>query len=250
MMGVLIREGEPRKRTTNSALLVDAKGEILGRYDKVRPVPGSEYLPYRSLLPDDFVEWAGDVVYSYAGFRPVQSPGESLDPLVVPTPTGDRAVGALICYEVIYPGLSREMAARGAQALVNLTNYGWFGQSAQLDQAEAITVFRAVETGRPVVVCANSGISSVISPEGRVVARLTREGRVKSVEGWLLAEIPVASDPASADTPYLAIGDVPVIAIAIATTLLLAVGILGRIGILARPLMKRVHGREGSGVSS
>ncbi len=134
--------------------------------------------------------------------------------------------------------------------VVNLTNYGWFGESAQLDQALAITAFRAVETGRPVVVCANTGISAVIAPDGRVTARLARDGREKSVEGWLLAEIPVAVDPSSVDTPYLGIGDLPTILAAIATTLLLAVGILGRIGIVARPPMERVRGQERSGVSS
>jgi apolipoprotein N-acyltransferase len=250
LLGVMIHEREPRRRDTNSALLIDERGRILGRYDKVHPVPGSEYLPLRDWLPDDFVAWAEETVKSYAGFRPVQVPGTSLDPLVVPGEGGDTAVGALICYEVIYPELSRELARRGAHVLVNLTNYGWFGESAQLDQALAITAFRAVETGRPLVVCANTGISATVNASGRVTRTLSREGRVKAVEGWLLAELDVPRDPAAAATVYLVVGDVFVYALAIATALLLILSLLGRIGILARPPGRRDCGQDGPGLSS
>ena len=191
-----------KPRQYNAAILVGPGGAVLGRYDKVHTVPGGEYLPLRPLLPNAFMRWVERTVEEMAGFVPSMRPGERLEPIAVP---GDPpfSVGPLICYEIIYPSLARAHANKGARLLVNLTNYAWFGTSAQLDQALAISVFRAVETRRPVVIAANTGISAWIDVRGRPHP-LVVDGRRKEVEGVLLAEIPIGD---AGTTPYLAVGD-------------------------------------------
>ncbi len=116
-------------------------GEVLGTYAKRRLVPFGE-----------------------AGV----TPGDRGDP--IPTPVG--SVGVLICYESAFEELARRAVQGGATVLAVLTNDGWFGQSAGPVQHAAYSVVRAVETGRTVVRAANTGISMVIDPHGRILARL------------------------------------------------------------------------------
>jgi len=94
--------------------------------------------------------------------------GDRGDPIA--TPAG--LVGVLICYESAFDGFARGAARQGAAVLAVLTNDGWFGQSAGPMQHAAYSAVRAVETGRTVVRAANTGISMVIDPHGRVLARL------------------------------------------------------------------------------
>ena len=76
-----------------------------------------------------------------------------------------------ICFEIIFPGLSRSLVKHGAGLLVNLTNDAWFGRSSAAFQHFTMTVFRAVENRRTLVRCANTGISGFIDPVGRIVER-------------------------------------------------------------------------------
>jgi apolipoprotein N-acyltransferase len=100
------------------------------------------------------------------------TPGHQGDPIVTPT----QPIGLLICYESAFEGLARRAAQQGATILAVLTNDGWFGQSAGPVQHAAYAVVRAVETGRTVVRAANTGISMVIDPHGRVLTRLPLGG--------------------------------------------------------------------------
>jgi apolipoprotein N-acyltransferase len=225
LVGAIVREPESDGivRTTNSVLLLGPRGTLVDRYDKVHPVPGSEFIPYREWFPAATLEWIEETVEGISGWRPNMAPGARLLPLAIPD--APVRAGVLICYEVIYPDLSRRLVRDGAGLLVNITNYGWFGESAQLDQALAITAFRAVETGTPVVVAANTGISAVLDASGRVVETLSRGGETKSVEGVLLAEIACGDG----DTVQLAVGDGPAAACALLTGVLLSLAILARL---------------------
>ena len=149
------------KRYYNSALTINAKGQIVGSTDKVHLVPFGEYLPFSDLL-------------GRLGLRQfVPSPGiftaaDTYDFLPVP---GLENVQALICYESIFPAAVTSAKHRPS-LFINLTNDAWFGFSPGPHQHFAQARLRAVEEGIPLVRSANGGISAVIDPYGRIVAGL------------------------------------------------------------------------------
>ena len=140
----------------NSAYLLDADGSVRGFYDKRRLVPFAEYAPVRAVAG---LGWRFDVPGAY-------TPGTI--PVVFENP---EAFGVLICYEAIYPRLARDLAEAGARFLVNISNDAWFGTSAGLEQHFASGVFRAVETRRALARGTNTGITALVGPSGRIVAR-------------------------------------------------------------------------------
>lgn len=163
-----------RARFYNAAYLVSSHGRIEGHYDKrhlapfaeYAPVPGIPWLGWRFDSPGDYT--AGGV------------------PTVFRRP--DR-FGVLICFEIIYPGLARDLARGGARFLLNLSNDAWFGTSAGLEQHFAASIFRAVETGRAVARATNTGITAVVSPRGEVLARYPAHRRA----AWV-APVPLRDD--------------------------------------------------------
>jgi len=161
----------------NSAFLVGPEATVLGRYDKIHLVPFGEYIPLRRLLffLEKLVEGIGD-------FRS----GEAYTVLAIPQ--GRFAV--LICFEVIFPDLVRHFVRHGAQFLVNITNDAWFGYSPASYQHLSMVVFRAVENRLPIVRAANTGISAVIDPAGRL--RLQTELFVRT---WIKDRISPAAGP-------------------------------------------------------
>ena len=152
------RRLENRTYYQNSAYLLSPEGGIIGRYDKVHLVPYGEYVPLRRFFP--FVEKLAVGIGDFL-------PGEGFEPLSL---DGERA-GILICYEAIFPEISRAYRERGATFLVNLTNDAWFGKSSAPYQHLAIAAFRAVENRLFIVRAANTGISAFISPTGEILSR-------------------------------------------------------------------------------
>jgi len=142
----------------NRAYLLSPEGSVLGYYDKVHLVPFGEYVPLKKFLPfvNKLVVAAGDF-----------APGEKIEPLKIP----GLAAGVLICYEAIFPEISRKQTIKGAQVLVNLTNDAWYGMTSAPFQHFSMGVFRAVENRRPLIRAANTGFSGFISAEGRIVER-------------------------------------------------------------------------------
>jgi apolipoprotein N-acyltransferase len=132
----------------NSAYLLTAAG-VRGVYDKRKLLPFVEQFPLR---PQDgpFLSGVSPTIFALAGTR----------------------FGALICYEAIYPELARDLVARGARWLVNLSNDSWFEAGAGPEQHYQIARFRAVENHVSLVRVTNSGISGVIDPSGREIAQL------------------------------------------------------------------------------
>jgi len=142
----------------NSALLLDPAGKLAGKYYKTHLVPFGEYIPLKRFLPflAPIVEAVGDF-----------SPGTIERPLV----WKNARAGVLICFESVFPELSRKWVVAGANMLVNLTNDAWYGRSSAPHHSLAMTVLRAVETRRSVVRSANTGISAFINPLGEVEFR-------------------------------------------------------------------------------
>ena len=156
------------RRVYNSLLVIDDKGQPLAHYDKIHLVPFGEYLPFQ-----DFLESLG--IMQLTGVRGGFTAGTG--PRLIEIP-GAPPASPLICYEIIFPDDVTEPDKRPGW-LLNLTNDAWFGTSAGPYQHFAQARARAVEQGLPVVRAANTGISAIIDPYGRVVAELGlgEEGR-------------------------------------------------------------------------
>ena len=138
----------------NSAFLIDPSGKTVGRYDKFHLVPFGEYLPLRGLLPfEKLTAGIGDFT---------EGPGP------VPIEFEDASIGTLICFESIFPEIARGHVRGGATLLATITNDAWFGRTAAPYQHFQMSVFRAVENRSYLVRSANTGISGVIDPVGRV----------------------------------------------------------------------------------
>ena len=190
-------DGPPRYY--NAAVMVDAAGATAGIYAKQHLVPFGEYVPLRRLL-----FFVSPLVESVGDFSPGPGP-RTLD-------MDGAAVGAAICYEIIYPGLVRGFVTRGSRLLATLTNDAWYGRTAAPYQHFQQASMRAIELGRYLVRAANTGISGVVDPYGRVVASTPLfERRVLAADVRLL----------DARTLYSRTGDVLAYACAVVTALAL-----------------------------
>jgi apolipoprotein N-acyltransferase len=145
-------------RLYNTAYAAGKSGEIAGSYSKVHLVPFGEFTPLSTLFP--FLERLSVSMGNFFS-------GKSHDPI----PTDSGKLGILICYEGIFPDITRETAKRGAEVFVNITNDAWFGKTSAPYQHLAFYVFRAAETDRYVLRAANTGASTIIDPRGRIVER-------------------------------------------------------------------------------
>lgn len=148
-----------------SAFLLDGSGTITASYDKRQLVPFGEYVPMRGLL-GKFIKPVGEL----GEFEP----GAPDQPLM--NFRGCK-IGATLCYESIFPYLFAGDTRAGADLFVNITNDGWYLDTAAPYQHFIASVFRAVENRRTVVRAANNGISGVIDPWGRVAAVTALDAR-------------------------------------------------------------------------
>jgi apolipoprotein N-acyltransferase len=166
-----------------SVYVIDDRGSVLGRYDKVHLVPFGEFLPFQ-----DWLERLG--LTQLTKVEGGISAGEGRRSMAVP---GAPPMLALICYEIIFPG---EVVPSGERPgwLLNVSNDGWFGISTGPYQHLQQARVRAIEEGLPVVRAANTGISAIIDPLGRVVRALPL-----GAQGLLDARLPAGISP----TPYV-----------------------------------------------
>jgi apolipoprotein N-acyltransferase len=176
-------------RAYNSIYVIDHDGNVLSVYDKLHLVPFGEFLPFQDLMEKIGFEQLTKI---QGGFIP----GTHRRSMEVP---GAPRMLPLICYEAVFPGDVVERNDRPGW-IVNLTNDGWFGISTGPYQHLQQARLRAIEQGLPLVRAANTGISAVIDPMGRVVARLGL-----GLEGVLDSTLPAAIPP----TPYARAGDIP-----------------------------------------
>lgn len=181
MAGAVRAEGDAdNARYYNALLAINSAGEITDAADKVHLVPFGEYVPLPGLLRMFGIE---EIVRTVGGYSP--APARRL----IKGPRG-LTFEPLICYEIIFPGEVSADAA-GADLLINLTVDTWFGDSPGPWQHLRQAQLRAVETGRPVIRAANSGISAVIDSRGRILDALAL-----GTTGVLDADLPLAKTQA------------------------------------------------------
>lgn len=176
-------------RAYNSIYVISSDGAILDIYDKVHLVPFGEYLPFQHFLEKLGLQ---NLTKQVGGF----SSGDRHKLIAIP---GAPPALPLICYEVIFPG-EEMLAGERAAWILNVTNDAWFGYSTGPFQHLQQSRVKAIEEGLPVVRAANTGISAVVDPVGRVVNSLPLER-----EGVLNSPLP---QPIAAPV-YARFGDAP-----------------------------------------
>lgn len=160
----------PQGAPLNSAVLVSPAGALVSRYDKVNLVPFGEFVPWPfGWLTQKISTEAGDFA---AGKR------------VVVSPLGPHKIGALICYESVFPNFVRKFADNGAQVLINISNDGWFGHSAARRQHLSLVRMRAVENRRWILRSTNDGITATVDSAGRVRQSLPAYVEATSYTGF------------------------------------------------------------------
>lgn len=194
LLGVDIYDPRDLQRgNENGAYLVDRNLIVTDSYTKHHLVPFGEYvlwdldklLPIDNLVPGTFV------------------PGKTLNVMHVPLARGGEArIGTEICFDAIFPEISRAYANSGAQVLVNMSNDAWYGFSSAPFQFLRMVAMRAVETGRPFARAANTGISGFIDPLGRIYDQ-TPIGLVQSEDNWVDASMRIPPEWRMRDLPLL-----------------------------------------------
>jgi apolipoprotein N-acyltransferase len=142
----------------NAAYQVQPDGTTAGIYRKIHLVPFGEFVPWRK-----WFFFLKPLVDSFLDF----SPGTE----IVMLPLGTHKVSTAICYEVVYPSLMRDAVNQGSELLTTITNDGWYGQSSAPYQHFDMAAMRAIEEGRYLARAANTGISGIVDPYGRMVRR-------------------------------------------------------------------------------
>jgi apolipoprotein N-acyltransferase len=200
--------------THNAAGLILPTGAIAGQYEKIHLVPFGERIPFQGIFP-----FLGSFDLGQAEWTP------GAERILL---SGAGApFGVLICFESIFPDHARAYRNEGAQYLVNVTNDEWFGRSAGPVQHADLAILRAVELGVGLVRAANTGISMIIDPYGRVLAST---GLFE--EAVLIGEIPA---PIGA-TRFARWGDWTTVASLAIIVLLLATAWFRPVGRRAEPL--------------
>ncbi len=177
----------PPNRLYNAAYLFGPDGRSWARYYKARLVLYGEYVPLRKQLK--FLER-----------YPIRQQDLSAGPGPSVMDIGGVRCGPMICFESIFPEISRETVRRGAEVLLILTSDAWAGDTPEVWQHAYCSVLRAVETRRPVVRCASTGVTCAINAYGEIVAALPA-----FEQGALTAEV----QPGSKVTLYQRLGDAP-----------------------------------------
>ena len=202
-----MRSNDPPLGVTNSALLVDEWGGVIGRYDKYHRVPFGEYVPFRKYLPESLIkliDMKRDIV-----------PGQKLAPIAelpITAGQGRRCVvrpGVVICYEGVFGYVTRTVVRRGANVLVALSNDAWYPLSSEPEQHLANATLRAVECGVPMVRVGNNSGTGIVMPTGRFEQPLMVPGPEKRPEirrgrGFRMLLVPIVEFPPP--TVYLRYG--------------------------------------------
>lgn len=192
----------PKPSYHNGLYVIDSKGKILNTFDKFHLVPFGEYIPFRQQLQLTPIAAGIAMVGDF-----VAGPG----PRTLTVNETLPSFSPLVCYEVIFPGAVTDKTNRPAW-LINITNDAWYGHTAGPYQHLEIARMRAIEEGLPLARAANTGISAMVDPIGRITASLSL-----GEQGAITTPLPAALSP----TLYSRLGDIP-----LAVMLLCCVGVI------------------------
>ena len=179
----------------NSTILVSNKGKKLKRYDKLHLVPFGEFIPLKNLFPflssivpiGDFTSGRDYTIFSL---------GKNNKKLKFST---------LICFEDVFPELSRAFVKKGAGFLINMTNDAWFKQSSAPYQHLQASVFRAVENRKFLIRAANTGVSCFINSYGEIISKVSnRRGKDIFISGYKTEDVEINN----IETLYTKFGDI------------------------------------------
>jgi apolipoprotein N-acyltransferase len=207
---------KPRGRVWNSLAVMDPE-DNLQTYRKHHLVIFGETIPFVDSVP-----WLKKIYEQQSGaeYHGSFTPGMSFDPLTVQTLKG-KPLGVMpsVCFEDTVPRLVRRFVRSGPQILVNVTNDGWFKESAAAEQHFANARFRAIELRRPMIRCANTGVSAAMDSTGSTAHPDTGAAQILTddkgghfTRGSLLVELDIPESPTL--SPYAVIGDAGVAVIA------------------------------------
>ncbi|MBL4774927.1 MAG: apolipoprotein N-acyltransferase [Mariprofundus sp.] len=152
-------------------------------------VPFGEYVPA-------WIPFLHTLVPEIANFKPASDAGV--------VQANGITYGSLICYESLFPEQARGRVLAGAEVLVNVTNDAWYGDTPAAWQHFQAARMRAVETGRYVLRAANTGVTAIIQPDGKVVDQ---------IDWWTAATLKGSFVSSQAITPYVRWGDWPLLVI-------------------------------------
>jgi apolipoprotein N-acyltransferase len=155
---VIRRQPIEQSELYNAAYQLDPDGKTIAYYRKIKLVPFGEFFPFQR-----WIAFAAPLVQRFVPF----SAGEG--PVILPI--GSHKATTAICYEVVFPALARQAVAMGSELLTTVTNDGWYGRSSAPYQHWEMASMRAIEQGRYLARAANTGISGIVDPYGRVVVR-------------------------------------------------------------------------------
>lgn len=172
-------------RYYNSAGYFDGSG-LIGLYHKIHLVPGAEYVPFSKYLNSLEIFNFGMGNFSH---------GQSYELFHI----NDYRFAAMICLESIFPYLSRKFVSDGANFLVYVVNDGWYENAPEPQQHASRAIYRAIETRRPIIRCANTGISMIIDQLGNITHQMDLNKK-----GTIIEEF----SPSSKMTFYVKYGDI------------------------------------------
>ncbi len=163
LVGTFLYVSEERIRV--AALLMDGAGNYAGHHEKIHLVPGGEFQPW-------YLRWLAPFFRGVFGLElsDYVLPGR-IHSYLLSTQDGTE-FAAMICYDNAFPDVCRDYADMGARFFVVLSNECWYEGGNELDQMVAMTVCRALETGRPVIRCTVNGVTMGVDGNGRVLGRL------------------------------------------------------------------------------
>lgn len=172
------REGRNIGRLKNSAFFIDEHGQIISNYNKMRLLPFGEYLPMEGKFP-----WPRWLVPESGYFIPGTESKTFEHP--------KARFGVVICWESLFPNLFRKFVRAGSRFMVNITNEAWFGKTAAPRQLLVMSVFRSIENRVSLLRSANTGISCLIDPVGKIRERIMDEnGNDVMVQGTMTVSVP------------------------------------------------------------
>lgn len=212
-------KGDPDGLLFNSAFLFDEAPSIMARYRKRHLVPFGEFIPLESKIP--LLKRLAPTGFSC-------EPGMEIaifkvDGRMSSTNGHSMAAAPLICFEDVFPQLSRDCARSGAELLVSIANDAWFDGTSEPEQHLRQAILRAAETGLPMIRSTNRGVTAFILPSGKVIRRIG-SGNGSGTPGFCTAEIGIRLNPEN--TPYVRHGDTffaqPAAGLAVALSLFVA----------------------------